>query len=489
LPEFSWSLGVLDGEYGDQLSEGDVAEAWKQWEGQAVSAELRLGPYLGGSPRGAVFKLLSDDPNLQSAAIKLIAQESPFAENRFASWRFASTLSHPNLIRIFQSGRCQIGDARLLYVVMELADEDLSQIIPRRPLTEIEARELLPPVLDALEYLHANGLVHGSIQPANIMASGEQLKLSGDGIRRIGDAINDPGDYDPPESVSSTAGDVWSLGMTLVEILTQRLPTWDRDAAGEPETPKSLRAPLFDIALNCLRRDPARRWTMTQIAERLRPAVTAAQRIEAPVPREAAPGNTRYLIAAMILFLASTGFASWKLLIHPSREDARVSHVTPKPAKRNLPEPRAVDLPPTPPEKKPAVLSDERTPVGGVAPNPAAATPAPKPVAVAPAPAPKIPALTQASSGVVHQVLPDVTQKSLGTIRGTVRVAIAVSVDSSGHVSDATIDSQGPSAYFANVALEVARQWKFAPGRAGTWTVHFEFSPDGVKASADPSGP
>ena len=456
-----------------------MAEAWKQWEGQAVNAELRLGPYLGGSARGAVFKLLSDDPNLQSAAIKLIAQDSPYAENRFASWRFAASLSHPNLIRIFQSGRCQIGDARLLYVVMELADEDLSQIIPRRPLTESEARELLPPALDALAYLHANGLVHGSIKPANIMASGDQLKLSSDGIRRVGDTIDDPGDYDPPESVSSAAGDVWSLGMTLVEVLTQRLPAWDRDAAADPETPKSLRAPLFDIAWNCLRRDPARRWTMTQIVERLKPAV-AAPGIEAPIPKEASPGNTRYLIAALILFLASTGFASWKLLLHSSGSDARPSHVAPRTAKRNLPEPRAV-VDTTASEKKPFTQSEQHT---------AAPVTAPKPVTpVAPAPAPKIPVAAQASGGVTHQVLPDVSQKSLGTIRGTVRVAIAVNVDASGRVSDATIDSQGPSAYFANVALDAARQWKFTPGRAGAsgWTVHFEFSPDGVKASAAPT--
>ncbi len=466
-----------------------MAEAWKQWEGQAVNAELRLGAYLGGSSRGAVFQLLSDDPNLQATAIKLIAQDSRGAENRFASWRFAASLSHPNLIRIFQSGRCQIGDARLLYVVMELADEDLSQIIPRRPLTEIEAREMLPPALDALAYLHANGLVHGGMKPANIMASGDQLKLSSDGIRRVGDAIEDPGDYDPPESVSSTAGDVWSLGMTLVEVLTQRLPVWDRDAAVDPETPKSLRAPLYDIALSCLRRDPARRWTMTQIVERLKPAVAAAPRIEAPAPRETAPGNTRYLIAALILFLASTGFASWKLLIHPSRDDARVSHVTPKPAKKSLPEPRAV-VDTTAPEKKPDARVEERPAERVAVTKPVAPAPAAPPKAVTqpvPAPTPKISAGAQVSSGVTHQVLPEVSSKSLGTIRGTVRVAIAVSVDASGHVSDATIDSQGPSAYFANVALEAARQWKFATSRASAWTVHFEFSPDGVKASAAPT--
>ena len=95
-------------------------------------------------------------------------------------------------------------------------------------------------------------------------------------------------------------------------------------------------------------------------------------------------------------------------------------------------------------------------------------------------------------SGVTHQVIPDVAQKSLDTIRGTVRVGITVTVDASGHVTDAVIDSPGPSTYFANLALQAAQQWKFAPsshGGASDWNLHFEFSPDGAKASATQSAP
>jgi TonB family protein len=469
----------MGGEYCDQLAEGAMAEAWKQWEGQAVNGELRLGEYLGGSSRGAVFELQSDDPNFPAAAIKLIAEDSPHAENRFASWRFASTLSHPNLIRILQSGRCQIGDAKLLYVVMERADEDLSQIIPRRALTENEAREMLEPALGALAYLHSNGLAHGHIKPANIMASGDQLKLSSDGVCRAGEPIEDASEYDPPEATKSPAGDVWSLGMTLVEILTGRLPAWDRNAGGDPETPETLPSSLLHIARHCLRRDPARRWTITEIAEGLRPAVAAPRIEQQPVLRNATPGNGRYLTAALVLLLASSGFVAWKLLSHTSRRDARLPHAAAKLAKSNLPEPRPVKSA-APVEKKPATVSDEHSPSGA----------SPKPVAASPAP-PKIPEAAEAISGVTHQVLPEVPQKSLATIRGTVRVGIAVSVDPSGHVSDATIDSPGPSVYFANLALEAAKRWRFArvDGSSSDWTVQFEFSPDGTKASATQSAP
>lgn len=84
--------------------------------------------------------------------------------------------------------------------------------------------------------------------------------------------------------------------------------------------------------------------------------------------------------------------------------------------------------------------------------------------------------------------MPDVPQKARNTIRGTVRVGIRVSVDPSGNVTNAAIDSRGPSQYFANLALQAAQQWKFASaGNASSdWIIHFEFLTDGTNASASP---
>ena len=498
-----------------------MAEAWKQWQGQTVNGEFLLGEYMGGSQNGAVFQTQFGDPHRQPAAIKLISENSPNAKNRLASWQSAITFSHPNLIRIFQAGHCRIGDAKLLYVVMEYADENLSQVVPRRPLTEIEAAELLSPVLGALAYLHAKGLVHSRIKPANIMASGDQLKLSSDGIRRAGDPISEPTGYDPPEATSSSAGDIWSLGLTLVEVLTQRLLAWDRHAQSDPNVPKTLPAPLLDIARHCLRRDPARRWTLADIAKRLNPPL-AAQRTEKSVQQSAPPRNIWYLIAALIVLLASIGLVSRRLLKENTRSDAPIPEATEKISKKSPPEPRPVasaapaekkSEPPVanaaPAEKKPeppvanAAPAEKKSepPVASAAPaekkseppieKPATSAPQQIAVPAPPAQAPKVPEAKAASSGVLHQVLPDVPQKSLDTIRGTVRVGIKVSVDPSGKVTDATIESPGPSTYFANLALDAAQKWKFAPSRTGPsdWTLRFEFSPDGTQAFAEHSAP
>ena len=55
---------------------------------------------------------------------------------------------------------------------------------------------MLESVLDVLAYLHGKGFVHGHIKPANIMASGDELKVSSDGLRRAGESLDGPGIQD-----------------------------------------------------------------------------------------------------------------------------------------------------------------------------------------------------------------------------------------------------------------------------------------------------
>jgi TonB family protein len=68
-----------------------------------------------------------------------------------------------------------------------------------------------------------------------------------------------------------------------------------------------------------------------------------------------------------------------------------------------------------------------------------------------------------------------------------VKVAVRVTVDASGSVVADTLDHAGPSRYFARVASQAARKWKFAPtdGKSSReWLVHFDFSRGGTTAHA-----
>jgi TonB family protein len=291
-----------------------MSESWKQWEGQVVDARFLLRQYLGGSEHSAVFLTERGTPP-QKAAIKFIQVDEPDAELQLFRWKHANKLSHPHLLCTFESGRCRLSNFELLYVVMEYAEENLSQFLPQRPLTPAEARDVLAPTLQGLAFLHGEGLVHGHVRPSNILAIDDQLKLSSDGVFSIDEhaeqghlpaaeprqsifpaGLRHASPYDPPEiakGIISPAGDVWSLGITLVEALTQQLPAVGTGTQG-PIVPDTLPAIFLDITRHCLHRDPQRRWTVVEIAARLNPgsvapSASAAKPTSAPSPAQLAP--------------------------------------------------------------------------------------------------------------------------------------------------------------------------------------------------------
>lgn len=291
-----------------------MSESWKQWEGQIVSARYLLQRYLGGSEHSAVFLTTRGTPP-QKVAIKFTQVDEPDAQIQLSRWQHATKLSHPHLLRTFDCGRCRLGDFDLLYVVMEYAEENLSQFLTQRPLTPVETRDVLTPALEALAFLHGEGLVHGHVRPSNVLAIEDQLKLSSDGISSLTEhtdqpnppaadtqpglpaaSLRHPGPYDAPEiakGIVSPAGDIWSLGITLVEALTQHLPATTSAVPTELVVPDTLPALFLDIVRHCLQRDPQRRWTVVEIAARLNPdsgapASSAATPASAPSSTHAA---------------------------------------------------------------------------------------------------------------------------------------------------------------------------------------------------------
>jgi TonB family protein len=270
-----------------------MSEALKRWEGQIVEGVFPLRQYLGGSDHSAVFLTEFASGDLRKAVIKFYPFDLATADKQLSSWELAGQLFHPNLLRLFRSGRSKIDGNDLFYLVMEYAEEDLSQILPQRALTPEETRDMLGPVLDALEYLHGKGFVHGDLKPANILATGDHLKLSSEASSRIGELPSVPrraGAYDPPEANSgmlTPAADVWSLGITLVEVLTQHLPEWQPEPNREPVVPVNLPAPFLEIARECLRLEPHRRIGVADIAARMNPRAVAAA-----ASRSASPGSS-----------------------------------------------------------------------------------------------------------------------------------------------------------------------------------------------------
>ena len=295
-----------------------MSESWKQWEGQIVSARYLLQRYLGGSEHSAVFLTTRGTPP-QKVAIKFVQVDEPDAQLQLSRWQHATKLSHPHLLRTFDCGRCRLGDFDLLYVVMEYAEENLSQFLTQRPLTPVETRDVLTPALEALAFLHGEGLIHGHVRPSNILAIEDQLKLSSDGISSLTEhsdqsnppaadtqpnlpaaSLRHPSPYDAPEiakGIVSPAGDIWSLGITLIEALTQHLPASSGSVVQELVVPDTLPALFLDIVRHCLRRDPQRRWTVVEIAARLNPGSVAPSVSTAPPASAPSSANVAAAVA------------------------------------------------------------------------------------------------------------------------------------------------------------------------------------------------
>ncbi len=445
---------------------------------RVIDGRFPLLQELGGTESSSAYLTEFDDGHAHNAAIKIFPFESVDIKTTTARWEVAETLSHPHLMPLFCTGRCEFEGKDLLYVVTQYADETLSQILPERALTPREALEMLGPVLDALSYLHQRGLTHGHLRPTNIMVIDDQVKLSPD----FGWCSRTRSFYDPPEADAGNvtpAGDIWSLGILLVEALTQQPPTWDILQGGEPEIPATLPEPFFTICRECLRVDPERRCTLAAIKALLNPP---------QVTETAAELGT-------------------ETVVRPSEAVDERNSVERNSVERNSVDSTSVDR-----AAKPSYGPRAKILAGTVVVlfltfaafnfgwnlTPTSAAPAPQPTASQPIVTPAAHAFTasapstapapaaESPNGVVkgsptHQAMPDIPAKIVDSIQGHFKVEIGVEVDRAGNVSHASIDSAGPSSYFADRALQAAQNWKFTPAKvdgravASTWLLRFQF--------------
>ncbi len=462
-----------------------MSEAWKRWEGRTVDGRFPLQRYLGGSGHSAVFLTVTQPSGSDSekAAIKLIRVGAGDANHQFLRWKAASELTHPNLIRIFEAGRGELDGTELLYVVMEYAEENLSQILPERALTAEEARGMLAPVLRALQFVHERGLVHGHVQPSNILAVADQVKLSSDALSIAGERSSGAratSAYDPPEAVTaaiSTAADVWQLGMTLIEVLTQHLPVWDRARMSAPQVPAAVPEPFREIAGHCLQVAAGERWTVGEIlrrveADQVEGVRRGAVRVEPArqVPTSAqTDAQTKKMGSATASEAQRKEFTKWPYWLGLAAVVVVAFFLIARPKTSSRP------------AEEQSTQAERGTAVEGS-----------QPAQTSTSQEPNITARRDNQNGVVQQVMPQVSPSARRTIQGTIKVRVRVDVDATGNVAKTKLELSGPSKYFSRVAMEAAREWKFVPARADEpavreWKLQFAFSRAKTGVSATPA--
>lgn len=485
-----------------------MIDVLRHLQGQLVDRRFPLIRYLGGTDHSSVFLTEYTEVRTQKAAIKLVEALPGHAEEQLIRWRLAAKFAHPNLLRILHMDRCKLDGAAMLYVVTEYAEENLADTLLERPLSPAEMHDLAGTILEVLEYIHSKGFVHGHIQPSNIMAIGDRVKLSSDGICRIDEFIerrNGRTRYAAPESATgalSTTSDVWSLGAMMVECLGVNLAKLGEPGRETITVPVDLPEPFLEMTRHCLVPEPRRRWDVSQLKARLQRKATTEPAAAAPirpqparVPQEAPPVRSkpkpvaaevrphRTMPAlkkhyALALVAGSLALAVILFGMAFSRRSSSASGPATKATASSVELPKTTTATrPVSPDVKPAHSRE------------GAAAKAPRAAATAPAEMHSVASGEIIRGDVVHRVMPNVPRDASDTIWGTVRVRVRVNVDPSGSVVGAKFDSAGPSRYFARLSMAAAREWKFRPpsvdGKSvpSEWVIHFDYTKAASRAT------
>ncbi len=244
---------------------------------------------------------LATDASLERQVAVKVLREHYARDPRFVARfereaRAAASVSHPNVVDIFDYGR----DGDTLFITMEWVDgTDLKHLIrDRAPLPVAEATRLIREILRGLGAIHRAGIVHRDVKPQNVLLSSEgQAKLSDFGIARgsVDSGLTDTGmalgtaAYMAPEQASggsvTNSADLYAAGVILFEMLTAHLPfagdnpvqVMYQHVNDVPPRPRELNpsipAPLEMVIMRALAKNPEDRF---QSAEEMEAALDRA---------------------------------------------------------------------------------------------------------------------------------------------------------------------------------------------------------------------
>jgi serine/threonine protein kinase len=246
-----------------------------------------------------VFRTPVDEPGNATAV-----------ERREIELRALAQLSHPNLITLYDAN---IVAADPAFLVTELViGPNLATRLTDGPLPEDLVRTVGTQIAEALAYVHASGMVHRDVKPANILLGTDgptpetatiRARLSDFGIVRVlEDARMTSAEltlgtayYLAPEQARgadvTAAADVYSLGLVLIEMLTGERsfdgPMHEAMAARlsrGPHIPAGLPQPWPGLLAAMTQLDPAARPTAAEVAESLRMSTSTFAAAPVPVP-------------------------------------------------------------------------------------------------------------------------------------------------------------------------------------------------------------
>jgi serine/threonine-protein kinase len=190
---------------------------------------------IGRGPLGVVYRG-EDAADGRSVAMRVMPAEMFAAEGVLqavaADLKAAAALSHPNLAKViaftrWQGDRCVVSE----YVAGRTFAEAIAS---GRRMRFQQVHALGRMVAQVLSAMHARGIVHGSLQPSNVMVAGGVIKLTDAGLGRLAQGRAAASSYRAPEGGLTTADDLYGLCAVMYHLLTGTHPRSQAQGVGLP---------------------------------------------------------------------------------------------------------------------------------------------------------------------------------------------------------------------------------------------------------------
>ena len=263
--------------------------------GMIIAERYEIVSKIGTGGMADVYKAMDHKLN-RFVAVKVLKPEfredATFVKKFRSEAQAAAGLTHPNIVNVFDVG----DDEGVYYIVMELIEGiTLKEYLSKKgKLSVKEATSIAIQVSMGLEAAHSHGIVHRDVKPQNIIISTDgKVKVTDFGIARaassntISSNVMGSVHYSSPEQVrggySDEKSDIYSLGITLYEMVTGRVP-FDGDTTvaiaikhlQEEMVPPSVYSPdlpysLEQIIMKCTQKSVDRRYNkMEDVIEDLK---------------------------------------------------------------------------------------------------------------------------------------------------------------------------------------------------------------------------
>ncbi|WFB34810.1 serine/threonine-protein kinase [Kiritimatiellota bacterium B12222] len=239
-------------------------------EGESVTSVVfdAYDPKLG---RNVTLKILNDILSKNPELVEAFKHEA----------LAAAALNSTNVLKVYEFG---IHNRQPFMVMEHIEGKFLHEVIQHEALSDHRILEITDGIVQGLEDMHDQGIMHGDVMPRNILIHTDgSPRISDFGLARFsgsssGDSPRDQWEswsspyYMPPERIEGededSRGDFYSLGTTLYNMLTGELPFFDMDEqvilnrklSENPPDPRSVKPSVHDglaeLCLMLMQRDP-----------------------------------------------------------------------------------------------------------------------------------------------------------------------------------------------------------------------------------------